>query len=299
MKTIILIILSLVVCCKLCVAQVVNGAFTTGDLTGWSQAAFRDTLPSLFISNLQYGATPNFARFQSSQNIGLGVSTSNNGVVTQQADNFDGNGPFLTSTPVAAPSGTPIAFITNHNADAATNGNTLVGSSILQTFFVPNDATQLTLLARQLSNEGLNTATSPSGQAVGADFGGIALHSGSTIFGQYLFDEQSNSAANFHVANFSPDGSTGFGGFVSGTGWQTLTFNLTGVRGQNVTLTAFETNTGDVNFESRLLIANVIMNRSVAAAPEAGAGSLLAMAFLPLGLAVTKLGNQRRTLRTM
>jgi hypothetical protein len=251
-------------------AQMLNGDFSSGNLSGWSQTAFRDDTPSVFASPLLYGVPPNFLAFQVAEVAGASASSSN-AVVTAQSDNFDGNGPFLSTTPIAAPSGTPIAFITNQDAEASIDGNTLVGSSVFQTFFVPNDATTLTVLARQLSNEGLDTASDVGGNTVGADFGGVALHSGDTIFQQYLFDEQSDSVADFHVANFSDDGSTGFGGFVSGTDWQLLTFALTGLRGQNVTLTAFQVNTGDVNFESRLLIANVVMNGAgTSAAPEPG-----------------------------
>lgn len=247
----------------------------TETTAGWTQTAFQDGMPSVFSSLLPYGVTPNFATFQVAQVAGISA-TASNGVITEQTDNFDGNGPFLSTTPIAALSGTPIAFISNHDANAATNGNTLVGSSLFQTFFVPNDATTLTLLARQLSNEGLDTATDTGGNTVGADFGGVALHSGDTIFQQYLFDEQSTSVADFHVANFSDDGSTGFGGFVSGTDWQTLTFDVAPLRGQNVTLTAFQVNTGDLNFESRLLIANVVLNTAgTTAAPEPGTGLLV------------------------
>jgi hypothetical protein len=252
----------------------------------WTEVAFDDVIPSVFTTLLHYGVSPAFITFQNARAAGVGRS-SNNTVDANQTSNFDGNGPFLTNTPIASPSGTPIAFISNHDADAATNGNTLVGSSISQTFFVPTDATQLTLLARQLSNEGLNTASAPNGATVGADFGGVALHIGDALIGQFVFDQQSPSPANFHVTNFSPDGSVGFGGFISGTPWQSLLFNMISLRGQTVTLTAFQVNTGDINIESRLLISNVQMDGTpvvnVAAEPAtilligAGFAALLAV----------------------
>lgn len=40
----------------------------------------------------------------------------------------------------------------------------------------------------------------------------------------------------------------GFSGFVSGSGWQTITFALTGLRGQNVPPMGFEVNIGDLLF---------------------------------------------------
>lgn len=259
------------------IAQVNNPNFSSGNLSGWSSSAFGDITPSLFNATLPYGTTPAFATFLAAQTAGS-AATASNGVVMSQASNFDGNGPTVTDTPLAPFSGTHMAFITNAASDTLLNGNGIVGAAISQSFVVPSNATTLSFFAMQLSNEGLDTVLDPGFNPAGADFAGVALHTGSTVHSQFTFDEESTSTADFHVTNFSPDGSVGFGGFVSGTGWQSLFFDLVPLRGQSVTLTAYQINTGDTNYESRLLFGGVnLATAGGGVAPEPGTLGLLAM----------------------
>lgn len=243
-------------------AQLLNSQFSTGDLSNWSHGAFTEPQGSnLVVTQLPYGVTPSYGVFRMARDSG-GLTTDSNGVVQVQTANFDGNGPFTSSIDISPLMGSYMAYISNHSSDALANGNILVGSWIEQVFLVPNDAINLQLSARYLSNEGLDNVLDVNGQISGADFGGVALVRAGTSLQQYTFDAHSNSLADFHVSNFSVDGSTGFGGFISGTDWRNLSFDLSPYRGQMVELVGYTINTGDTLIESRLLVGGSTITTS-------------------------------------
>src|SRR5262249_49741723 len=137
-----------------------------------------------------------------------------------------------------------LAFISN---ETAIGNVTLTGSSISQTFALPIGATSLAFDARLLNND------SPTGFVTFDDFGGFALTQGSTILAQYNLDLNPTSSANGHVT-----AGANVGGFKNSTAWLSSVFNVTGLGGQSVTLTAYSVNFGNDNsFETRLLLDNI------------------------------------------
>ena len=267
-------------------AQIVNGDFATGDLSGWIRGGFTDSGNGATNSLLSFGAAPLFSTFTAARSAGTSYADST-GVVQSQISSFDGFGPSLTNFPVTAPFGNKLAYVSNFSAQPPTGFNLLSGSYIEQSFIVPLDASLLRLEAFYLSNEGLDTAADQDGNVVGADFGGIALlDQNGSFLQQFSFDAQSGSAADSHVTNFSDDNSVGYGGFVSGTGWTSIAWDISPYSGQGLRFIAYSVNTGDTERESRLLLNGVSVAPASAPAPsvvpEPGPLFLLGFGFLLL-----------------
>jgi hypothetical protein len=232
-------------------AQIVNGGFETGDFTGWTGAAFVNPNGSPTTGG------PNFATFQGAlADPNASPALNSNAVVSSQTTAFDGNG---TAGPAVHPTqGNYLAFISNENV----NGDgSLTGSYITQTFLVPAGAHYLSFDVRLLNND------DPLVFSAANDFGGVALSKGGTTLAQYNIDLDRTSTADAHVTPFAA-----VGGFQNSTPWLAHAFDVSGLGGQSVTLTAYALNYGGDNYvESRLLLDNV------AIVPEPGPLALAAV----------------------
>lgn len=257
-------------------AQVVNGGFETGNLSGWTVSGF--------LNNAGGPTTggPQYSTFLAAQAAGSPTATSNVAEASQTST-FDGLG---TAGPAVLPtSGNFLAFVSN---EAAGGDDTLTGSSISQTFTVPSGATTLTMNVMLLNND------DPVDFAGFDDFGGVALTQGATVLAQYNLDLDPASTANQHVTAGSNRG-----GFLNSTAFVPVTFDVSGLVGQSVTLTAYSVHYGgDNSVESRLLIDGVTVNAggvvppsSVQAIPTLSTTLLAALCLLLLGVAM---GNLRR-----
>jgi hypothetical protein len=238
-------------------AVLINGSFETGDFTGWTHAGF-----------LRAGGGsggPNYASFLAAQ-VGSTPTADSNAVVASQTSTFDG---FGTPGPAVLPtSGGFLAFISNQTA---TGNNTLTGSSISQTFVLPIAASSLAFDARLLNDD--NTPIDFNFN----DWGGLALTQGSTVLAQFNLDLNPASSANGHVS-----AGANVGGFRNSTTWLSSAFNVSGLGGQTVTLTAYSVNFGDNSRETRLLLDNIRV--SAAAVPEPNPLLLVFAGFLVLVL---------------
>jgi hypothetical protein len=200
-----------------------------------------------------------------------------------QTTAFDGNGPF-SSPPVGPTNGRFLAFISNQTN--ARDGS-LTGSSTTQTFSLPANARAVTFDVRLLSNE------DPTFFASADDFGGLALTQGSIVLKQFNIDLDPAGSADAHVtANALA------GGFFDSTPWLSESFDVSGLGGQTVTLTAYAMNYGGDNFvESRLLLDNIQVQLGpqlpppAVSVPEPGAFALLACGLL--GLMVARWRHRR------
>ena len=216
-------------------AVLINGGFDTGNLTGWTHAGF------FRGSGGPNTGGPTYATFLAAQ-VGAAATPDSNAVVSMQTSTFDGFG--IAGPAVLPTSDGFLAFISNQTS---IGNNTLTGSSISQTFILPIGATSLTFNARLLNND------SPTGFVTFDDFGGIALTQGSTVLAQFNLDLNPASSANGHVT-----AGANVGGFRNSTGWLTSAFNVAGLGGQTVTLTAYSVNYGNDNsFETRLLLDTI------------------------------------------
>src|SRR5215467_5325251 len=233
-------------------AVLINGGFDTGNFTGWTHAGFFRGSGGPSVGG------PTYATFLAAQ-VGATATPDSNAVVSMQTSTFDGFG--IAGPPVLPTSDGFLAFISNQTA---TGNNTLTGSSISQTFILPIGATSLSFSARLLNDD------SPSSFATFNDFGGVALTQGSTVLAQFNLDLNPASTANGHMI-----AGANVGGFRNSTGWLTSAFNVAGLGGQTVTLTAYSVNYIDNSFETRLLLDSVIV-----ATPEPPALFLLALGAL-------------------
>jgi hypothetical protein len=251
-------------------AILINGSFETGDFTGWAHAGF------FRGSGGPTSGGPNYANFLSAQ-VGSTATVDSNAVVASQTSTFDG---FGTPGPAVLPtSGGFLAFVTNQTS---IGNNTLTGSSIAQTFTLPVGTTSLAFDARLLNND------SPGSFVSFDDFGGLALTQGSTVLAQFNLDLNPASAANAHVT-----AGANVGGFRNSTIWLSSAFNVAGLGGQSVTLTAYSVNFGgDNSFETRLLLDNVRVT-ALSAVPEPGAFFLLILgAFVVWRVTLRNIGEK-------
>ena len=228
-------------------AQIVNGSFETGNLSGWTRAGFLDA-----AGGPTTGA-PNFATFMAARAAGASKADTN-AAVNSQTTSFDGLG---TAGPAVNPTNSAfLAFVSNQTS---AGDSTLTGSSLTQTFVIPADAGLLRFDVAFLTNEVVNLNTIN-------DFGGVALSQGATTLQQFNIDV-------LGTADAGVDAGVPRGGFDSSTVFMSQSFDVSGLRGQTVTLTAYALNYGGDNFtESRLLLDNV----NIAVVPEPGAFPLLA-----------------------
>jgi hypothetical protein len=239
-------------------AILINGGFDTGNFSPWTHAGF------FRGSGGPNSGGPNYATFLAAQ-LGATATPDSNAVVAMQTTAFDGFG--IAGPAVLPTSDGFLAFISNQTS---IGNNTLTGSSISQTFVLPVGATSLAFDARLLNDD------SPTGFVAFDDFGGLALTQGSTVLSQFNLDLNPASAANAHVT-----AGANVGGFRNSTIWLSSAFNLAGLGGQSVTLTAYSVNFGgDNSFETRLLFDNV----RVSAVPEPNALLLVFAGFLVLVL---------------
>ena len=230
-------------------AILINGGFDTGNFSGWTHAGF------FRGSGGPTSGGPNYANFLAAQ-VGAAATPDSNAVVAMQTSAFDGFG--VVGPAVLPTSDGFLAFISNQTS---IGNNTLTGSSISQTFTLPVGATSLAFDARLLNDD------SPTGFVAFDDFGGLALTQGSTVLAQFNLDLNPASAANAHVT-----AGANVGGFRNSTPWLSSAFNVAGLGGQALTLTAYSVNFGgDNSFESRLLLDNVRVTASAAAVPEPSA----------------------------
>ena len=230
-------------------AVLINGGFDTGNFTGWTHAGF------FRGSGGPNTGGPTYATFLAAQ-VGATATPDSNAVVAMQTTAFDGFG--IAGPAVLPTSDGFLAFISNQTS---IGNNTLTGSSISQTFALPVGATSLAFDARLLNDD------SPTGFVAFDDFGGLALTQGSTVLAQFNLDLNPGSSANAHVT-----AGANVGGFRNSTPWLSSAFNVAGLGGQALTLTAYSVNFGgDNSFESRLLLDNVRVTASAAAVPEPSA----------------------------
>lgn len=216
-------------------ALLINGSFETGDFTGWTRAGFFKGMGG------PNSGGPNYATFLSAQ-VGATATSDSNTVVASQTSAFDG---FGTPGPAVTPTaGQFLAFVSNQTA---IGNNTLTGSSISQTFALPAGAGLLAFDTRLLNDDNSSDFVQFN------DFGGLALLLGSTVLAQFNLDLNPASTANGHVT-----AGANVGGFKNSTAWLSSQFNVSGLGGQNVTLTAYAVNFGNDNsLETRLLLDNV------------------------------------------
>ena len=250
-------------------AQVVNGGFETGDLTGWTPAAFQDQLGG------PLSGTPGFQTFLDAQAQADAVPVTGAalagaaGAEAQQDTNHD------LPAPVPGPATLPtegsfLGYVTDYAQDQDSN-SLITGASLSQTFLVPAGAAALTFDARILSDELAGDFANFN------DFGGVALTRNGILLDQFTFALDPASGADASVTVDTDEG-----GFRDGTPWVRHSFDLSGLAGQSVTVTAYSLNNGgDDQGETRLLLDRV------AAVPEAPTALPLALG-LPLLLCLAR-----------
>jgi hypothetical protein len=233
-----------VVVCPLAASTLTNGSFETG-FTGYTRDAFLDF-------NAAVVGAPSYGAFLAAQNDPSRTTVADsNAVVTSQTTTFDGAG---TSGPAVLPTdGNFLAFLSNETS--AGNG-TLTGSSISQTFTIPVGTSTFSFNIALLNDD---ATPSPAFN----DFGGLALLLGSTVVDQYNIDlvGMANANAVFGAAR---------GGFLNSSPWESVTFDISALQGQTVTLVGYVTQAGDNTIESRLVLDNLALNGQIPTVPEPG-----------------------------
>jgi hypothetical protein len=258
-------VFSLLVLCWASIApaqSLVNGSFETGDFTGWTQNGF--------LNLLGPGAGfPAYSSFLGAESSGLSrPAPDTNAVISSQTIAFDG---FGVPGPAVLPlDGNYMAFVSD---ETSAGDRTLSGSSISQTFTVPAGAHTLSMDLRLLNDDNI-PFLSPDYN----DVGGVALTQGTEILDEYDMDVLpfEGLICVTPLANV--------GGFQNSSPWEMVDFNVAGLVGQDVTLTAYAANVGDDHVETRLLIDDVTLSEPSSAIPEPvssalmGIGGLIALA---------------------
>jgi len=254
-------------------AQITNGSFETGNFSGWTQSGFINAAGGPIVGGPQYST------FLAAQAAGVAMAPTD-GVLSSQTTAFDGLG--IAGPAISPTQGSFLAFVAN---ETSAGDESITGTSISQTFTVPVGATQLRFDVRLLNNDTSDAFVEFD------DFGGVALTQGATVLAQFNADINPASGANIHTAE-----AVNAGGFVNSTPWTSVSFNVAGLGGQNVTLTAYATNYGgDNSVETRLLIDNIRTDAGAAATaqliPTLSEWTLVALAVM---VAVTGFVRLRR-----
>ncbi len=243
-------------------AQIVNGSFESGDFTGFARSGFIISAGGPSVGG------PNFTTFRAAETTGTLTPDSNAVIATQNGGTFDGNG---AVGPAMLPTdGGFLAFVSNLTS---AGNQSLTGSSLSQTFTVPAGMTSLLFDIAFLNNDDVADFMDFN------DFGGIVLTQGTMILAEYNLDLDPGSGAQVHV---TPGAARG--GFENSTPWTAGSFNVAGLSGQMVTLTAYSLQYGgDNTIESRLLVDNIRLANSTSA-PEPSSGALACVALITFGL---------------
>jgi hypothetical protein len=228
--------------CPLAASTLTNGSFEAG-FSGYTRDAFLDF-------NAAVASNPSYEAFFAAQTDPSRTTVADsNAAVTSQTTTFDGAG--TPGPPVLPTNGNFLAFLSN---ETSAGDGTLTGSSISQTFTIPVGTASFSFNIALLNDD-----TSPS--AAFNDFGGLALLFGSTVVDQYNLDLVGMANANVQL---------GFarGGFLNSTPWESVSFDISALQGQTVTLVGYVTQAGDNTVESRLLLDNLALNSSLPTVPE-------------------------------
>jgi hypothetical protein len=237
----------------LAASSLINGSFETG-FTGYTRDAFLDF-------NAAAVGTPSYGAFLAAQTDPSRTTVADsNAVVTSQTTTFDGAG--TAGPPVLPTNGNFLAFLSNETS--AGNG-TMTGSSISQTFTIPVGTSTFSFDIALLNDD---TTLSPNFN----DFGGLALLLGSTVVDQYNIDVVG-------MANASVVLGAARGGFLNSSPWESVSFDISALQGQTVTLVGYVTQVGDNTVESRLALDNLALNGPISTVPEPGS---LILALVPL-----------------
>jgi hypothetical protein len=247
-------------------ATLTNGSFEAG-FAGYTRDAFLDF-------NAAAVGTPSYAAFLAAQTDPSRTTvTDSNAVVSSQTTTFDGRG--TNGPPVLPTNGSSLAFLSN---ETSAGDGTLTGSSISQTFTIPVGTSTFSFDIALLNDD---AAPSPSFN----DFGGLALLFGSTVVDQYNIDLVGMANANVVLG-------AARGGFLNSTPWQSVSFDISALQGQTVTLVGYITQVGDNTVESRLLLDNLALSGQVPTVPEPGSlilGLAPVLIFLSLFKATRKI----------
>jgi hypothetical protein len=248
-------------------ALLTNGSFETGDFTGFTRDAFLD-FNAAAISGI-----PSYENFLAAQTDPSRTTVlDSNAVVTSQVTAFDGHG--TPGPPVLPTSGAFLAFLSN---ETNAGDNSLTGSSISQTFTIPVGTSMFSFDIALLNDD-----TSPS--IAFDDFGGLALLVGSTVADQFNIDLAGLVTTSVQVG-------VARGGFLNSTLFQSVSFDVSALQGQTVTVVAYVTQVGDNTIESRLLLDNLSLKAAIPAVPEPGSLPLLILPFLILMTRTKKKAN--------
>jgi hypothetical protein len=242
-----------------------NGSFETGDFTSFTRDAFLD-FNAAAVSGL-----PGYENYLAAQTDPSRTTVSDsNAVVGTQGMAFDGQG--TSGVAILPTAGRFLAFLSN---ETNAGDGSLTGSSISQMFTIPLGTSMFTFDIGFLNND-----SSPS--SAFDDFGGLALLVGSNVVNQYNIDLVgfANSSVQVHTAR---------GGFLNSTPFHSVTFDVSALQGETVTVVAYVTQAGDNTVESRLLLDNLSLNANTPTVPEPGTLSMLFSSLLILPFVAIKL----------
>jgi hypothetical protein len=233
-----------IVAWPLAAATLTNGSFETG-FAGYTRDAFLDF-------NAAVVGTPSYGAFLAAQTDSSRTTvTDSNAVVASQTTTFDGRG---TTGPAVLPTnGNSLAFLSN---ETSAGDGTLTGSSISQTFTIPIGTSTFSFNIALLNDDAV---PSPAFN----DFGGLALLFGSAVVDQYNLDLVGMANANVVLG-------AARGGFLNSTPWESVSFDISALQGQTVTLVGYVTQVGDNTVESRLVLDNLVLNGQTSTVPEPG-----------------------------